>query len=108
MTTDTHDIHDLALRHIVVKLALRHIERLSKDQAELVRDEFRFTIDPLMKKGFSGKVRIGNTVALVPKAFEAIFRDDAPEVLWLINMHENESIAVSRQKVLDQYTRVFL
>lgn len=107
MTTDTHDINDLALRHIAVKLALIHIERLSKEQSELARDEFRLTLEPLMRKGFSGKVRIGSTVALVPQAFEVIFHDDAPEVLWLIHRHENESIPVSRQKVLERYAQVF-
>ena len=59
MTTDTHDINDLALRHIAVKLALIHIERLSKEQSALARDEFRLTLEPLMRKGFSGKTEKG-------------------------------------------------
>lgn len=108
MSTDTHDFHDLALRYIVAKLALSHKERLSEDQRELADEEHRLTTDRLITGGFTTSVRIGSKQALVPKAFQPILHEGAPDSLLVLHRDDEKSIGVSRQKVIDRYSRLFL
>lgn len=108
MSTETHDFHDLALRFIVAKLALGHKERLSEDQRDLADEEHRLTTDRLLTGGFTTSVRIGNRNVLVPRTFLPILQDGAPDSLLVIHRDDEKSVAVSRQKVIDRYYRLFL
>lgn len=101
------NIQGLIVSYVAAKIAIDQEHKIQKFKFELAKKDHQTAGEELNKAGFSGVVRIGNAVALVPTDFRIILASGPSDSLIMINAVESKSVEVPSAKVLDRYISRF-
>ena len=97
------NMQELIVLYVAAKLAIDQERKIPELKLELAKKDHETAWEELSAMGFSGPVRIGNSVALSPQDFRALLRSGPSDTLIIINAIESESVEVRCAKILDRY-----
>ncbi|EJN36319.1 hypothetical protein [Pseudomonas sp. GM80] len=101
------NIQGLIVSYVAAKLAIDQEHKISEFKLELAKKDHETAWEELSAAGFSGRVRIGNAVALRPQDFRALLSGGPSDTLIMINLVEIKSVEVQCAKILDRYLSRF-